>query len=85
MSGGNGGGATLPGAGGGGAAAGPAIFVNAGNGASAVGGGGFPIAGTADATPVFNFAGTVIGSPTIGPIPGALSNTTPQSVLRRTR
>lgn len=75
--------------GGGGAAAGPAIFVNAGalkatnsgaSGSSASDGaggsqGGAP--GTADATPVFNYAGTVNGSPTTGPVASALSGSVP--------
>ena len=69
---------------GGGAAAGPDIFVNQGTlitvnsgtlGASATGGGGGTGAGggTSDATPVFNYAGTVNGSTTKGPIATALT------------
>jgi hypothetical protein len=79
------------GAGGGGAAAGPAIFVNAGTlttinsgaaGSTASGGnpgsgGGSPTAGTSSATPVFNFAGTVNGDNTAGPVGTALSGTMP--------
>jgi hypothetical protein len=82
---------------GGGAAAGPAIFVNAGtlvtnnsgaSGSSATpgrGSGGTAYGGvaTADATPVFNYAGKVNGSTTSGPVSGALSSTTPQSKFRR--
>lgn len=64
--------------GGGGVAAGPAIFVDAGTlttsnsgavGATATGGaagGSGATAGGADATPVFNYAGTVNGSSTAG-------------------
>jgi len=68
--------------GGGGAAAGPAIFVNAGSltttlseagSMSAVSGGSDPNGGTADATPVFNYAGTVNGSATAGPVASALT------------
>jgi uncharacterized repeat protein (TIGR01451 family) len=78
----------LPAGGGGGAAAGPAIFVNAGSvtilnstqsGSSATpGAGGAALGGTAgdpgvsDATPVFNYSGSVNSSATKGPIPGAL-------------
>lgn len=60
-------------------AAGPAIFVNQGSvtivdsnsiGQSATAGTGASN-GTADATPVFNFAGMVNGSSTAGPIAGA--------------
>ena len=77
------------GSGGGGAAAGPAIFVNTGSvtttnsgaaGSTAtVGapGGGSATAGGADATPVFNYGGTVNGVTTNGPIASALSNTAP--------
>lgn len=79
--------------GGGGAAGGPAIFINAGSvtttnsgasGSIATGGTG-AASGTADATAVFNFAGTVNGSGTTGPIAGALSNTAPASVRRQRR
>jgi hypothetical protein len=71
------------GASGGGAAAGPDVFVNQGtltilnsaaSGATAAGGAGGGAggqAGGADATPVFNFGGTVNGSTTTGPIAGA--------------
>ena len=74
------------GGGGGGAAAGPAIFVRLGTlsisgstatGASATGGPGSSIhglSGTADSMPVFNYAGTVNGSATVGPVPGAVTN-----------
>jgi hypothetical protein len=93
VTGGNGG---LSGDGGGGAAAGPAIFVNAGtlttsnSGAgsvSATGGqtSGTAMPGTADATAVFNYAGTVNGSATIGPVAAALSSSMPSSVQRRAR
>lgn len=79
---------------GGGAAAGPAIFVNTGvltttnsgaSGATAIGGaagGTGATAGTADATPVFNYAGTVNGSTATGPIPSALSSAMPSSSFR---
>jgi hypothetical protein len=72
------------GGGGGGAALGPAIFVNTGilnisnSGASGAastagaGGGGNATAGSADATPVFNYGGTVNGATTQGPLSGAL-------------
>jgi uncharacterized protein (TIGR03437 family) len=67
------------GGGGGGAAAGPAIFVFRGTlntsassaaGSSATPGAGtvHGLPGTADATPVFNYAGTVNGSTTPGPV-----------------
>jgi hypothetical protein len=89
--------------GGGGAAAGPAIFVVSGtlttvnsdaSGASAVGGvagsssgGGAATAGTADATPVFNYAGTVNGQSVTagngGGVPNALGSGTP-ALRRRT-
>jgi hypothetical protein len=81
---------------GGGAAAGPAIFVNTGfvtatnsgaHGSSAtpgVSGGGTATAGTADATPVFNYLGNVNASTAQGPLPTVLSNTTPQ-IRRRAR
>jgi hypothetical protein len=77
--------------GGGGAAAGPAIFVNTGtltttsSGASGsaatpgIGDGGAANPGTADATPTFNYAGTVNGSAPLGPVPSALSNAAPQA------
>jgi hypothetical protein len=42
-------------------------------------------AGTADATPVFNFGGTVNGSATTGPVAGALPNVLPSSVERTNR
>ncbi|HEY1975788.1 MAG TPA: hypothetical protein VGG89_04565 [Candidatus Baltobacteraceae bacterium] len=86
--------------GGGGAAAGPAIFVNAGtltttnSGASGstatVGSGGTlcgpgASGGTADSTPVFNFAGTVNASATTGPIANALSSSTPSLRVRKKR
>jgi len=90
LSGGNGSnGASSVGSGGGGAAAGPAIFVNAGSvttvnsgasGSSATGGaggGGGATAGTADPTPVFNYAGTVNGLVTTGPVAAALSSVIP--------
>jgi hypothetical protein len=79
---------------GGGVAAGPAIFVNAGSvttansgamGASATAGtagsgiSGSGTGGNADATPTFNYAGTVNGSTVPGPVPNALSNAAPQS------
>lgn len=79
-------------AGGGGAAAGPAIFVKSGtltttdsgaSGSAASGGigdGGFANPGTADATPTFNYFGTVNASTIPGPVPSALSNAVPQSV-----
>jgi predicted outer membrane repeat protein len=68
---------------GGGAAAGPAIFVNAGSvvlqNATGTGfqatpgpGGNDASAGTADTSPIFNYAGTVNGSTTVGGLPGAL-------------
>lgn len=98
LSGGNGAGgsAGTGGVGGGGAAAGPAIFVNAGSvtttnsgasGSSAVGGTNVLGTGTgaADATPVFNYAGTVNGSTTTGPIANALSANVPTAVRRRVR
>jgi hypothetical protein len=95
-SGGSGGGS---GGGGGGAAAGPAIFVNNGtltttnSGASFSsaypGSGGIAAAsgtaGTADATPVFNYDGTVNGSATAGPIAGALTGSAPQLKLKYRR
>jgi hypothetical protein len=70
---------------GGGAAAGPDIFVNQGTlitenstttGASATGGAGGSGAGSGgrDATPVFNYGGTVNGSGTTGPISDALAD-----------
>jgi len=75
--------------GGGGAAAGPAIFVYTGtltttnSGASgctatagAAGGSG-ATAGGSDATPVFNYGGTVNGSTTAGPVASALGTGTP--------
>jgi hypothetical protein len=85
------------GGGGGGAAAGPAIFVNAGaltttnSGATlataVAGAGGISatsgLAGTADATPVFNYAGKVNGSATTGPIASALTGSAPQARHRR--
>ena len=70
--------------GGGGAAAGPAIFVNHGALATAAGcasgstassirfGGNGSLGATDDATPVFNYGGTVNGSTTTGPIATAL-------------
>ena len=76
-----------PSQGGGGAAAGPDIFVNQGtlitnesvsSGANATGGPGGTFSpfrggnGGSDATPVFNYGGTVNGSSTNGPIAGAL-------------
>ena len=77
------------GVGGGGAAAGPAIFVAFGavtterSGASnlvAIGGKrgslSYPLGGSSD-VPVFNYAGTVNGSTTTGPVPGALSDHAP--------
>lgn len=82
--------------GGGGAAAGPAIFVNAGtltttnsnaSGSTATKGSAGTVCGagagdgTADVTPVFNYAGTVNGSTTTGPLSDALGSTTP--LLRR--
>jgi len=79
--------------GGGGAAAGPAIFVRLGtlttvnsawSSASATGGAGGTgqsshdgTAGTADATPTFNYGGTVNGSTATGPIPNALLSAVP--------
>jgi hypothetical protein len=39
--------------------------------------------GTADQTPVFNYAGTVNGSGTPGPVSGALGTTTPTALMRR--
>jgi hypothetical protein len=81
------------GGGGGGAAAGPAIFVNLGtlttsnstaSSASAVGGnggGGAGQVGTADATPVFNYAGTVNGATSSGPVTTALTGATPPAHL----
>jgi hypothetical protein len=75
--------------GGGGAAAGPAIFVNggtltttnsgaSGNAAFGGSGGGSAASGTADATPVFNYNGTVNGdSATQGPIASALGSAPP--------
>jgi len=71
---------------GGGAAAGPAIFVNAGSvtivnstgltfaATGGLSGSGAHLGGTggADATPVFNFGGSVNSSSTVGPIAGAL-------------
>ena len=81
--------------GGGGAAAGPAIFVNAGNltivnsgatgsTATAGSGGGAPATnGAADATPVFNYAGDVNGSGTAGPVTGALPSTVPTTARQR--
>jgi hypothetical protein len=80
---------------GGGAAAGPAIFVNTGSvtitnsgatGSSAAAGpgGGSPATnGTADATPVFNYAGSVNGSTAAGPVSGALPTTVPTTSKRR--
>jgi hypothetical protein len=80
------------GGGGGGAAAGPAVFIAYGTlttvtsgatSASATGGlvpsGGAcgDQDGTADATPVFNFAGTVNGRTTVGPVPSALGSSPP--------
>jgi len=71
--------------GGGGAAAGPAIFVNMGtlttvnsgaSGCSATGGSG-AYDGGSDATPVFNYGGTVNGSTTPGPVASALGTTIP--------
>ena len=75
--------------GGGGVAAGPAVFVNAGTlttlnsdatGCTSTAGlaGGIPATnGSRDATPVFNYAGTVNGSATTGPIASALGATIP--------
>jgi hypothetical protein len=74
--------------GGGGAAVAPAIFVNRGSlltinsdstgqQATSGAGGGLEGTGTPNATPVFNYAGTVNGSSTVGPIPAALGSTTP--------
>jgi hypothetical protein len=84
--------------GGGGAAAGPAVFVNAGSltttnsgasGSTATGGaaglGATAAVGTADATPVFNYGGTVNGSNAHGPLPSALSGTAPSANRRQTR
>jgi hypothetical protein len=85
------------GGGGGGAAAGPAIFVNAGvlttfnSGATLVsasaGAGGISAtsgsSGTANATPVFNYAGTVNGSGSIGPVASALTGLAPQARRHR--
>jgi hypothetical protein len=78
---------TSGGASGGGAAAGPDIFVNQGtlitlnstsSGAGATGGPGGTGAGngTADATPAFNYAGTVNGATTKGPVASALGTAT---------
>jgi len=36
-----------------------------------------------DSTPVFNYAGTVNGATTAGPIASALGSTMPQSVRRK--
>jgi hypothetical protein len=86
-------GASGVGYGGGGAAAGPAIFVNAGSvttsnsgaaevSATAGGSGGSDAgAGGSDATPVFNFNGTVNASSTTGGVAGALLDEAP--ALRR--
>jgi len=75
--------------GGGGAAAGPAIFVSTGtltttnsgaSGCAATGGaagGGGATAGGSDATPVFNYSGTVNGSTTAGPVASALGSSVP--------
>ncbi|HTU69106.1 MAG TPA: hypothetical protein VMF11_02205 [Candidatus Baltobacteraceae bacterium] len=75
--------------GGGGAAAGPAIFVNMGalttmnsgaSGCTATGGaagGSGATAGGSDATPVFNYAGTVNTSTTAGPVASALGTAIP--------
>ena len=76
------------GGGGGGAAAGPAIFVNQGSvtildsgstGQVATPGTG-AASGTADSTPVFNYAGTVNGSGAAGPVVSALFNGAPPPV-----
>ncbi len=88
-------------AGGGGAAAGPAIFVNAGtvtttnsgaSGSTATGGtsaNGGPFSGGADATPVFNYGGTVNGVsvtfPNGGPVASVLSNSPPSLRRRNSR
>jgi hypothetical protein len=92
----SGGAGTSGSGGGGGAAAGPAIFVRMGSlttsdsgvsGSTATGGGGgigffgSGTAGTADATPVFNYQGTVNGSTTAGPILSALLSGQPQQVI----
>ncbi|MGB6986482.1 MAG: hypothetical protein WBD74_10965, partial [Candidatus Aquilonibacter sp.] len=75
--------------GGGGVAAGPAVFVNMGTlttvNSAATGcvstaglAGGIPATnGSRDATPVFNYGGTVNGSATTGPIASALGTTIP--------
>ena len=75
--------------GGGGAAAGPALFIHAGSlttlgsgasGSAATGGaagGGAATAGGSDATPVFNYAGTVNGSSATGPVASALGASPP--------
>ncbi|HEY1977361.1 MAG TPA: hypothetical protein VGG89_12480 [Candidatus Baltobacteraceae bacterium] len=79
--------------GGGGAAAGPAIFMNAGvlftsnsgaQGAAATGGTATSpaTAGGDDATPVFNFQGTVNASTTAGPVSSALSSSMPAARIR---
>jgi hypothetical protein len=92
VGGGNGGSAVAPYGGGGGAAAGPAIFVNLGtlttndsgaSGSSATGGaagqtGTDATPGTADATAVFNYAGSVNGNAMTGPIASALSSASPE-------
>ncbi|GGA80048.1 hypothetical protein GCM10011507_34120 [Edaphobacter acidisoli] len=88
-------GSIAPGSSGGGAAGGPDIFVNQGTliiensnsqGASATGGIGGSGAGNggADATPVFNYAGTVDGSSTKGPIANALPYPIPSFVVETT-
>lgn len=85
--------------GGGGAAVGPAIFVATGtlttsnsgaSGSSATagsGGGGSATAGGSDATPVFNYGGTVNGVSVTagsgGPVAGALGSSTPSLRHRR--
>ena len=86
ISGGNG--DSIDGDGGGGAAAGPAIFVNAGtlttsnssvNGSTSTGGlnggtsGSNAQNGGSDSTATFNYAGTINGSTTTGPVAGALT------------
>jgi hypothetical protein len=39
--------------------------------------------GGADSTPVFNYAGTVNGSTTAGPVPAALGTSAPLALVRR--
>lgn len=97
LHGGNGGVApsTTGGNGGGGEAAGPAIFVNAGsvtitnsgatnsNATPGASGGSPATNGTADPTPIFNYAGSVNGSATTGPVAGTLPTTVPTTAKRR--